>query len=250
MAAQHRFARLETLYGEGGVVCLAGKSVAVFGLGGVGSYAAEALVRGGIGRLTLIDFDKIDITNSNRQIHTLQSTIGQPKALVMAERCHAINPDVHVEPLQAFYGPDSSDELLHRGYDYVLDCIDHVTAKLHLIESCVISEVPVISSMGAANKIDPTRIHLADLFRTKSCRLARIIRRELRRRGISAGVKAVYSLEEFKPLTAGRQPKNASTNHNYQDRRAPLGSSSVVPPLFGLIMAGEVIRNFLERSSA
>ncbi|MGD9342984.1 MAG: tRNA threonylcarbamoyladenosine dehydratase [Desulfuromonadales bacterium] len=250
MTQPHRFARLELLYGEGGLTCLSGKSVAVFGLGGVGSYAVEALVRGGVGRLTLVDFDQIDITNCNRQIHAHNGTVGQPKVLVMAERCRAINPDAQIEPLQAFYDLDNSSELLQRGYDYVLDCIDHITAKIHLIEACVVDQLPIISSMGAANKLDPTRILVADLADTRSCRLARIIRRELRRRGISAGVKAVYSTEEFRPLSDGRREPAAKAADHYQTRRAPLGSSSVVPPLFGLTMAGEVLLDLLELTSA
>ena len=250
MTQPHRFARLELLYGEGGLTCLSGKSVAVFGLGGVGSYAVEALVRGGVGRLTLVDFDQIDITNCNRQIHAHNGTVGQPKVLVMAERCRAINPDAQIEPLQAFYDLDNSSELLQRGYDYVLDCIDHITAKIHLIEACVVDQLPIISSMGAANKLDPTRILVADLADTRSCRLARIIRRELRRRGISAGVKAVYSTEEFRSLSDGRREPAAKAADHYQTRRAPLGSSSVVPPLFGLTMAGEVLLDLLELTSA
>jgi len=250
MTQPHRFARLELLYGEGGLTCLSGKSVVVFGLGGVGSYAVEALVRGGVGRLTLVDFDQIDITNCNRQIHAHNGTVGQPKVLVMAERCRAINPDAQIEPLQAFYDLDNSSELLQRDYDYVLDCIDHITAKIHLIEACVVDQLPIISSMGAANKLDPTRILVADLADTRSCRLARIIRRELRRRGISAGVKAVYSTEEFRPLSDGRREPAAKAAEHYQTRRAPLGSSSVVPPLFGLTMAGEVLLDLLELTSA
>lgn len=250
MTIPHRFARLELLYGKPGLTRLAETSVAVFGLGGVGSYAVEALVRGGVGRLTLVDFDQIDITNCNRQVHAHEGTVGQPKALVMAERCRLINPDVQVEPLQAFYDQDNARELLQRGYDYVLDCIDHVTAKLHLIESCLAFQLPVMSSMGAANKLDPTKVLVADLARTENCRLARIIRRELRRRGISGGVKTVYSSEEFKPLAAGRPGTAAAAAEHYQHHRAPLGSSSVVPPIFGLTMAGEVIRDLLALRTA
>lgn len=250
MTTPHRFARLELLYGKPGLSRLAEKSVAVFGLGGVGSYAVEALVRGGVGRLTLIDFDQIDITNCNRQIHAHEGTVGQPKALVMAERCRMINPDVQVEPLQAFYDQDNARELLQRGYDYVLDCIDHVTAKLHLIESCLVCQLPVMSAMGAANKLDPTKVLVADLARTEHCRLARIIRRELRRRGIHGGVKTVYSSEEFKPLAAGRSARGTERAEHYQHQRAPLGSSSVVPPIFGLTMAGEVIRDLLALRTA
>lgn len=245
MSNPDRFDRLNLLVGEAGVARLKQSSVAVFGLGGVGSYAVEALVRGGIGRLTLIDFDKIDITNCNRQLHAHDGTIGQPKALVMAERCRAINPEVQVEPLQAFYSQENSDELLERGYDYVLDCIDHITAKIHLIETCVAMKLPIISSMGAANKLDPTRILIADLADTNKCRLARVLRRELRRRGINSGVKTVYSTEEFKPLTDGRRENSETEAGHYQAQRAPLGSSSVIPPLFGLTMTGEVIRDLL-----
>ena len=136
--------------------------------------------------------------------------------------------------------------MLHSGYDYVLDCIDHITAKIHLIESCVAKELPIISSMGAANKLDPTSILVADLADTNKCRLARILRRELRRRDIYSGVKTVYSTEEFRSLTDGRQETSTEDSGNYQGRRAPLGSSSVIPPLFGLTMAGEVIRDLLQ----
>ncbi len=247
MNSPDRFDRLALLVGEAGLARLGQASVAVFGLGGVGSYAVEALVRGGVGRLTLIDFDQVDITNCNRQIHAHDGTIGHPKALVMAQRCRSINPGVHVEPLQAFYSQETSEELLQRGYDYVLDCIDQITAKLHLIETCVNRQLPIISSMGAANKLDPTCIHIADLADTHKCRLARILRRELRRRGILGGVKTVYSTELFRPLTLGRRESSTQAPGSYQSQRAPLGSSSVIPPLFGLTMAGEVIRELLKR---
>lgn len=236
-----RFHRLEVLLGADTVNALSRASVAIFGLGGVGSFAAEALIRGGIGRLTLIDFDTIDITNINRQLHATDDTIGQPKVQVMAQRCSNINPKATIEPVQACFTADNSDALLDRDYDYVLDCIDHITAKLTLIEQCRQKNIPIIASMGAANKIDPTKIHVADLADTHRCRLARIVRKELRKRGIVQGVKVVYSTEDFKPLATGRRDKEA--NGHYQDRRAPLGSSSVIPPLFGLTMAGEAIRD-------
>jgi tRNA A37 threonylcarbamoyladenosine dehydratase len=240
----NRFHRLEVLFGTEATDRLADASVAVFGLGGVGSFAVEALIRGGIGRLTLIDFDTIDITNMNRQLHATGDTVGRPKVQVMTERCRSINPAARIEPIQDFYTADNSDELLDRGYDYVLDCIDHVTAKLTLIEECRKKNLPIISSMGAANKIDPTLIHIADLADTHSCRLARIVRRELRKRGIEQRVKVVYSTELFSPLATGRRETN--DDGHYQDRRAPLGSSSVIPPIFGLTMAGEVIRDLTE----
>jgi tRNA A37 threonylcarbamoyladenosine dehydratase len=245
MTTAHRFSRLELLVGRDGLTRLERASVAVFGLGGVGSYAAEALVRGGVGRLTLIDFDTIDITNLNRQLHALDGTVGRAKAQVMAERCRSINPAARIEALQAFYAADTSAELLGRGYDYVLDCIDHISAKLHLLETCLTQGLPVLSSMGAANKLDPSQVHVADLAHTRTCRLARIIRRELRRRGIHGGLKVVYSTEEFRPLGGGRPAAGAAAHAGYQAQRAPLGSSSVIPPLFGLTMAGEVVRALL-----
>ena len=225
MTPSHRFSRLELLVGRDGLTRLEHASVAVFGLGGVGSFAAEALVRGGIGRLTLVDFDIIDITNLNRQLHALDGTVGRPKAQVMAERCRAINPAVQVEALQAFYAAENSAELLDRGYDYVLDCIDHISAKLHLIEACLERGLPVISSMGAANKLDSTQVRVADLAHTRTCRLARIIRRELRRRGIHGGLKVVFSTEEFRPLSGGRPSRGG--------RRRLSGTSRATRQLFG-----------------
>jgi len=237
-----RFQRLELLVGAEGRARLASASVAVFGLGGVGSYAVEGLVRGGVGRLTLVDFDRVDITNLNRQVHAVEATVGKPKALVMAERCRSIHPQVQVEPVQDFFSADTADALLAEPYDFVLDCIDQVTAKLLLLELSSKRGLPVIASMGAANKLDPTQIRVADLADTNKCRLARIVRKELRRRGIERGIPVVYSTEEYRPLSGGR--REGEVDH-YQQRRAPLGSSSVIPPLFGLTMAGEVLRRLL-----
>ena len=237
----NRFHRLDILFGTEATNRLATASVVIFGLGGVGSFAAEALIRGGVGRLTLVDFDTIDITNMNRQLHATVDTIGRSKVQVMAERCRSINPDAKIEPIQDFFTADNSNEMLDRGYDYVLDCIDHVTAKLTLIEECRHKGLPIIASMGAANKIDPTKIQVADLADTQGCRLARIVRRELRKRNIEQGIKVVYSTELFSPLSSGR--RESGDDGHYQDRRAPLGSSSVIPPIFGLTMAGEVIRD-------
>lgn len=242
---------MERLVGTEGLRRLAASSVAVFGIGGVGSYATEALVRAGVGRLTLVDFDEIRPTNINRQIHALDDTVGRAKAQVMAERCRAINPAARVEPRKVFYRADNADELLGEGFDYVLDCIDQITAKLHLIQSCTERRLPVISSMGAANKLDPTKIAVADLFATQKCRLARIVRKELRKRGIASGVRVVYSTEEFRPL-AGEFPdgiagEDAEGSQPFSERQITLGSSSYIPPIFGLTMAGEVIRELLSR---
>ena len=238
----HRFSRMELLVGEDGLGKLARSSIAVFGVGGVGSYAVEALVRAGVGRLTLVDFDDICITNSNRQIHASDDTVGRVKVEVMAERCRSINPGVQVEPRHSLYSAETSEELLDRGYDYVLDCIDHITGKLHLIQTCKQRGLPIIASMGAANKLDPTQVKVADLFETEKCRLARIIRKELRRRGITRDVKVVYSTEEFRPISDATPVGD--------NRKVILGSSSFIPPIFGLTMAGEVIGELLGESSA
>jgi tRNA threonylcarbamoyladenosine dehydratase len=253
---EHRFSRMQLLVGASTMDRLAGASVAVFGIGGVGSYAAEALVRAGVGSLTLVDFDDICATNINRQIHALDSTVGRSKVEVMAERCRQINPDCRVVPKYAFYQAETAPELLPPGYDYVLDCIDHITAKLHLIESCVKRQIPVISSMGAANKLDPTQIRVADISSTEKCRLARIIRKELRQRGINRGVQVVYSTEEFRPLSDEAHvcaencicPNREEQRWSCSDRRVILGSSSYIPPIFGLTMAGVVIQKLIGES--
>jgi tRNA A37 threonylcarbamoyladenosine dehydratase len=255
---QHRFSRMELLVGAAGMARLAGASVAVFGVGGVGSYAVEALARAGVGRLTLIDFDDSCLTNVNRQLHALDGTIGRPKVQVMAERVRAINPQAVVAPRPVFFSKDNADELLGGGFDYVLDCIDHITAKLHLLETCVKRGLRIISSMGAANKLDPGKVAIADLAHTQKCRLARIVRKELRRRGISGGIRVVYSTEEFRPLAAEAAacadhcicPNREDQRWRCTDRRAILGTSSFIPPIFGLTMAGEALRILLEEGSA
>jgi len=234
MNSQH-FQRLELLVGSAGLKTLENSSVAVFGIGGVGGYAVEALVRGGIGRLTLIDPDVICPTNINRQIHALEKTVGRVKVEVMAERCRDINPQIDIVTHHCAYQQDNSESLLANQYDYVLDCIDTITDKLHLLQSCDQRDLKVISSMGAANKLDPTKIDVADISQTKKCRLARMIRRELRQRGIEQGIKVVYSTEEFRPLTGA----------DAAERKPTLGSSSYLPPIFGLTMAGIVIQELI-----
>ncbi len=255
--SEHRFSRMQLLVGADGLETLKQASVAVFGIGGVGSYAAEALARAGVGKLTLVDFDEICVTNVNRQIHALDGTIGRAKVEAMAERCRAINPQAEIVPIHKFYAAEVSEELLAPGFDYVLDCIDHITAKLHMLQSCHQRQLPIIASMGAANKLDPTQLEVADLSKTKKCRLARIIRKELRKRGIEKGIKVVYSTEEFRPLTDETAvcaencvcPNKAEQQWSCDDRRVILGSSSYIPPLFGLTMAGEVIRALLGEDS-
>jgi len=246
----HRFSRLQLLFGREALARLAAARVVIFGIGGVGSYAAEALVRGRLGHVTLVDFDEICLTNVNRQIHALNTTIGQPKVEAMAERCRQINPRAEIVAQNSFYQAETSTKLLEPGYDFVLDCIDHITAKLHLIQSCVERKIPIISSMGAANKIDPGLIRVADIGDTKKCRLARTMRKELRKRGINKGVPVVYSTEEFRPLSSETAvcaencicPNKEDHRWRCTDRRVILGSSSYIPPIFGLTMAGEVMR--------
>ncbi|MDA3903133.1 MAG: tRNA threonylcarbamoyladenosine dehydratase [Desulfuromusa sp.] len=226
-----RFDRMQRLAGLTGMQRLKNSSVAVFGIGGVGGYAVEALVRGGVGKLTLVDPDNICVTNINRQIHALEETVGQSKVAVMAQRCRAINPQIEVVILHQAYRANTSAELLSDQFDYVLDCIDNITDKIHLLQSCYERGLPIISSMGAANKLDPTLVETADISVTKKCRLARTIRKELRKHGIEQGIKVVYSTEEFRPLTGA----------DAGERKPVLGSSSYLPPLFGLTMAGMVI---------
>lgn len=249
---EHRFSRLERLIGSEGLQCLAGASIAVIGVGGVGGYATEALVRAGVGRLTLVDFDTIMPSNINRQIHALEYTVGRRKVDVMAERCLAINPEVDVRARHVFYSADTDEELLAEGYDYLLDCIDSITAKLHLIESCRQRGIPVISAMGAANKLDTSLIRVGDLSHTQKCRMARVIRKELGRRGIRKGVRVVYSLEEYRPLSDEPSvPSNLpapSPESTPARQRVTLGSSSYIPPMFGLTMAGDVIQTLLTKT--
>ncbi len=232
MSELNRLSRMELLVGKDGLDRLGRASVAVFGVGGVGSYAVEALVRGGVRRLTLVDFDTVCVTNINRQIEATVSTVGQVKVEAMAARCRAINPEAELIARHARYDADSAAGLLAEKYDYVLDCIDNITAKIHLIQTCCERGLPIISSMGAANKLDPTQVRVADIATTEKCRLARTIRKELRKRGIARGVKVVYSTEEFRPLTGP----------DARERKPVLGSSSYLPPIFGLTMAGEVIQ--------
>ena len=228
----NRLTRMERLVGSTGIVRLQKSSVAVFGVGGVGSYAVEALVRAGVGRLTLIDFDTVCVTNINRQIHATTETVGQVKVEAMAARCHLINPEAEIIVRHARYDAESSSDLLAERYDYVLDCIDNITAKIHLLQTCYEQQQPIISAMGAANKLDPTQISISDIALTEKCRLARTMRKELRKRGIAKGIKVVYSTEEFRPLIGP----------DAHERKPLLGSSSHIPPIFGLTMAGEVVQ--------
>lgn len=243
---EHRFSRAELLIGQHGVERLSRCHVAVFGVGGVGSYAVEALARAGVGSLTLVDFDRVCHSNINRQLIALDNTVGRLKVEVAAERCRQINPALRLCALAERYSTHSAEALLKPQFDYVLDCIDTISGKLDLIERCKTLGIPVIASMGAANKLDPSQVKLADLFETHKCRLARIMRKELRRRGIERDVPVVYSTEEFRPLVGSDQAAERVRGGDWQ--RVTLGSMATIPPLFGLMMAGQVINDLLEGS--
>ena len=224
--------RTALLLGEDAVRTLAEKHVAVFGLGGVGSFAAEALVRAGIGAITLVDSDTVSVSNLNRQLLALRSTIGQKKTDVLRTRLLDINPSLRVTVRDTFFLPENADTFPFSDYDYVVDAIDTVAGKIALVVSAEKANVPIIASMGAGNKLDPTRFEVADLAKTSVCPLARTMRRELKKHGIEH-LKVVYSKEPArKPLST--VPEG--------ERPVP-GSVSFVPSVAGLIAAGEVIKD-------
>ena len=235
----NEFSRTELLLGADGMEKLKRARVAVFGIGGVGSYAVEALARAGIGALDLIDNDVISLTNINRQIIALHSTVGLPKTDVMAARVNDINPECEVRTYQTFYGPDTAEQFDLAQYDYIIDAIDTVTGKLALAVNAQKANTPIISSMGTGNKLDPTAFTVTDIYKTSFCPLARIMRKELRKRGIER-LKVVYSQEEA--LT----PEGV-TEELPQGRRSIPGSVSFVPSAAGLILAGEVIKDIVKR---
>ena len=206
--------------------------MALFGIGGVGSYAAEALARGGVGHITLVDGDTVSITNINRQLIALHSTVGKEKTAVMAERIADISPETEVETYPVVYGVENRDLLDFSIYDYVIDAIDTVTSKLILIEEAKKAGVPVISCMGTGNKFHPERFEVTDISKTSVCPLAKVMRKELKVRGIK-NVKVVYSKEE---------PQKPAASTETGKRQIP-GSLSFVPPVAGLLLAGEVIRH-------
>lgn len=250
-----RFSRTELLIGPDGLDRLHGSRVMICGIGGVGSYAAEALGRAGVGQIILVDFDDICLTNVNRQIHALSSTVGRSKVEVMAGRLRDINPDAEIIPIKTFFSRDNAGQLLSPRPDYVLDAIDHFTAKTTLILSCREQGIPVISSMGAANKLDPARIQVADIAETRNCRMARSMRKILRQAGIPGGVTVVYSTESHRqldpaPSTAcGSErvcPDRDGQLSRSENRRVILGSISYIPSIFGLTMAGVVINRLLD----
>jgi tRNA A37 threonylcarbamoyladenosine dehydratase len=234
-----QFERTQILLGDEGLACLAAKHVVVAGLGGVGSYCAEALARAGIGRLTLVDHDVVALSNINRQLPALLSTVDHSKAEVMGARVRDINPACELTLLREFILPESVASQIPPDADYVIDCIDSLNCKTALVEHCVKSGIPVASSMGAGNRLDPSRIRLADLSETHGCRLATLMRKRLKRRGIATGVLTVFTNEPARPP---RPPEPVSGRGR---PRAVNGTVSYMPPIFGLMLAGEVIRRLL-----
>lgn len=245
------FSRTKLLLGEEAMRNLKNASVAVFGIGGVGSYTVEALARSGVGRLILVDDDKVCLTNINRQLIALRSTVGRYKVEAAKERILDINPKAEVEIHQAFFSAETVGEFDFSGYSYVVDAIDTVTAKLLLIEKAKAAGTSVISCMGAGNKLDPTQLEVADISKTSVCPLARVMRSELRKRGIEH-LKVVYSRE--KPLTPIENETDSckyhcicppGTKRKCTIRRQVPGSVAFVPSVAGLILAGEVIRDLV-----
>ncbi|MEE0865716.1 MAG: tRNA threonylcarbamoyladenosine dehydratase [Clostridia bacterium] len=231
---QDQFSRTELLIGKEKIEKLKNSKVAIFGLGGVGSYVLEACVRAGIGNLVLVDKDEVDITNLNRQIIATRKTIGKPKVEVAKERILEINPEANVEIYQEFFMPETKG-ILDESIDYIVDAVDTVTAKIELVVRANKLNIPIISSMGTGNKLDPTRFEVTDIYKTSICPLAKVMRKELKTRGIKK-LKVVYSKEE--PIK--RQANN-------EVRKQVPASISFVPSVAGLIIAGEVIKDILER---
>lgn len=230
----NEFSRTAQLFGEEAMARLKEARVAVFGIGGVGGHAAEALARSGIGAIDLIDKDTVEITNINRQIVALHSTLGRGKVEVMKERIHDINADCHVRAHKCFYLPETKELFDFREFDYVVDAVDTVTAKIQLIVEAEKYNTPLISCMGAGNKMEPTAFEVADIYETSVCPLAKVMRRELKKRGVRS-LKVVYSKEE--PV---RLP------YPQGERGAP-ASNAFVPSVAGLILASEVIKDLTER---
>ena len=238
------FVRLEMLVGTDAMDRLARARVAVFGLGGVGGYVAEALARSGVGALDLVDDDRICPSNLNRQILATVDTVGMPKAEAAANRVRAINPDIRANVRPTFFLPDTADQFDFRQYDYVADCIDTVTAKLTLIGLCREAGTPIISAMGTGNKLDPGLLRISDVYETSGCPLARIMRKELRKRGIPS-LTVVWSPEEpMEPVVPARAEPEDST---HSARRSTPGSTAFVPPAAGLLMASRIVRDLLGR---
>lgn len=238
MKMKEIFSRSALLLGEEGIEKLNKSKVAVFGVGGVGGYVAEALARSGVGHFVLVDNDDVSITNINRQIIATTKTVGRDKVEVMRERILEINPEADIEIRKCFYLPENADTFDFSDYSYVVDAVDTVTAKLEIIVRAKEADVPVISSMGAGNKLDPTKFEVADIYKTSVCPLAKVMRQECKKRGIKK-LKVVYSKEE------SMKPIMKSNEEIPEGKRAIPGSVAFVPSVAGLIIAGEVVKDIV-----
>lgn len=245
----HAFSRTEMLIGTENLNKLKNSKVAIFGIGGVGTFVVEGLARSGVGSFVLVDDDDICLTNINRQIHATRKTVGKSKVEVMKERVMEINPNAEVEVFKELYNTDSAEKMLSPDYSYVVDAIDMVSSKLDLVQRCYNMGVPIISSMGAGNKLNPTMLEVEDIFNTSVCPLARVMRTELRKRKIPK-LKVVYSKE--KPLTPLELEGDCKTNcicpnkdRTCVERRQIPGSVSFVPSVAGLIIASEVVKDII-----
>lgn len=246
---QHEFSRTELLIGTGGLTKLRQSTVMIFGIGGVGSFTTEALARAGIGHLILVDYDEICLTNINRQLHALHSTVGLAKVEVMKQRILEINPQAKVEAIKKFYSAADAGDFLDQRLDYVIDAIDTVSSKVNLAKECLQREIPFISSMGAGNRLSAQNYRVSDIAKTSGDPLAKAMRKQLRKEGIDKGVKVVFSPD---PPLASLSTSPCQTNcicpsgdaHCTVKHQIP-GSISFVPPVVGLLIAGEVIRDLL-----
>lgn len=248
-----RFSRTQLVFGKEAMDRLKGSRVAVFGVGGVGGYTVEALARSGVGAIDIIDNDKVCLTNINRQIIATGKTVGKYKVDVAKERIEEINPDCKVTAFRTFYMPETADRFDFTQYDYIVDAIDTVTGKIALIENAKKAGTPIISSMGAGNKVDPTAFEVADIYKTSVCPLARVMRYELKRRGIKK-LKVVYSKEKPIPPIADEDPNGENGCISKEDKvagkRQVPGSTAFVPSVAGLIIAGEVIKDIIGYKAA
>ena len=233
-----QFSRTELLLGKDAVQILKEKRVAVFGIGGVGGYVCEALVRSGVGHFALIDNDQVTLTNLNRQIIATHKTIGMDKVEVMKERMLEINPKADVQIYKCFFLPENADQFPFESFDYVVDAVDTVSAKIEIIMRCKALNIPVISAMGAGNKLDPSRFQVTDIYKTTMCPLAKVMRHEMKKRGVK-NLKVVFSDEA--PITPLCPP---GEEMEYSQKRSLPGSAAFVPAVAGLILAGEVIKDF------
>lgn len=249
----HEFSRTEMIIGAKALEKLADSKVAVFGIGGVGSFVVEGLVRSGVGKFVLVDDDCVCLTNLNRQLIATRRTVGKPKVEVMRDRILEINPKAEVEIHQTFYLPGSSEKIISEDCSYVVDAIDTVTGKIGLIMEAKEKGIPVISSMGTGNKLDPTRFEIADIYKTSICPLAKVMRKELRKRNVDA-LKVLYSTEEpVKPVETESSSCSAGcicpkgTTRKCTVRHQIPGSIAFVPSVAGLIIAGEVVKDLIGR---